>query len=374
MRIADIMKNKKNVSFYNQEDYGRDFPRLFTGIFALDYCTAGIPVGVTTCFYGPPGASKSTSSTKLLGMAQKTCWNCFEFIWDCTCGNQLTKKSVIVSTEKFDLDWAEKLGVDVNELIVVEPDTGEGAVDIIYEILNADDCGLLVLDSLARIIPEQEITDPALSYHVGLRARLHAKMMNKVKSTLITQKRKKNPSAFLATNQIRAVIGGYLGGEDMPGGFASKHDWHLTCRFGALKPESKFVDEVTELPFFGKHSVSIVSPGVKRKLLTLAGKGQFYIALDDTPECAKGESYDYKTTLDYAVRFGLLDKSKWVFKYDGIEHGTKSAMMAYWKNDPLKYYTVKRRIIEHAINIKKGVIEDVSPKEVERDVSDDPEE
>jgi len=367
MKISDIMKSKtKNYSFYTKDDYGHDFPRLFTGVFPVDYCTSGIPVGVTSSVYGPPGAAKTVLSTKLLGNAQKTCWNCFEYLWDCKCDNQKTKKSVVVTTEKFDYDWAENLGVDTDELVVAEPVTGEEAVDIIYDVLNADDCGLLVLDSLARIIPEQEITDPALSYQVGMRARLHAKLMNKVKSTLIRKKRRGEHSAFLATNQIRAVIGGFAGGEDQPGGFASKHDWHLTCRLGALKPESTLVDSETELPMFSKHSLSIVSPGIKRKVFTLAGKGQFYIALEDTPECNKGDSYDYKTAFTYETRWGLIDKKNWAFL--GEEYGTKKALMEYWKENPLQYLTAKRRIIEHIANVKRGLVEDISPaKENESD-------
>ena len=361
-KIADIMKDKKkNYSFYSQSDYGRDFPRLYTGIFAFDYCTAGIPVGVTSSMYGPAGSGKSTISTKLLASAQMTCWNCFEFLWDCTCENQLPKKAVLVSTERFDLDWAEKLGVNVDDLIVAEPMTGEEAVDIIYECLNTDDCGLVVLDSLARVIPEQEITDPALSYQVGMRARLHAKLMNKVKSTLILQKRRKVNTAFLATNQVRAVIGGFMGGEETPGGFASKHDWHLTCRLGSLKTDPQFMNKETELPSYGKFSLSIVSPGIKRKLFTLAGKGQFYIALENTDECLAGTSYDFKTTLDYAKKLGLLDG--WNFKYSDKKFKTKAEMMTYWTENPFDYMTIKRRIVEHAANVKRGIIEDLSPKE-----------
>jgi recombination protein RecA len=366
MKISDIMKSKKNYAFYTPEDYGRDFPRIYTGIFTFDYCTAGIPVGVTTSFYGGPGAGKSSSSTKLLGMAQKTCWNCFEFLWDCKCKEQKQKKSVVVTTEKFDYDWAANLGVDINELIVAEPATGEEAVDIIYEVLNADDCGLLVLDSLARIIPEQEITDPALSYQVGMRARLHAKLMNKVKSTLIVKKRKNEHAAFVATNQIRSLFGSRIpGAEDQPGGFASKHDWHLTCRLGALKPEAQFIDGPTDLPNFSKHSLSLVSPGIKRKVFTLAGKGHFYIALEDNAECAKGDSYDMKTAFEYAVRWGLLDKKDWSFL--GVNYGTKKAIMEHWKAEPFQYLTAKRRIIEHIANVKRGIVEDISPKEKEED-------
>jgi len=101
--IEDIINSKKKYSFFNKGDYGKDFPRLYTGIFALDYCTAGIPVGVTTTFWGPPSSGKSSLSLKLLGLAQKTCWNCFEFLWDCKCGNQKKKKSVVVTNEGFDI-------------------------------------------------------------------------------------------------------------------------------------------------------------------------------------------------------------------------------------------------------------------------------
>src|SRR6056297_3122475 len=210
MKIQDIINDKKKMySFYVPEEYGRDFPRIPTGIYALDHSIAGgVPANVTTSFYGPPGGFKSGIVTRLLASAQDICWNCFEYLWDCQCGEKTEKKSVIVQTEVFDLDWAECLGVDLNNLIIAEPCSGEEAVDIIYECLKADDCGLVALDSLSRVIPEAEIVDPALSYHVGNRAKLHTKLMNKVKSLLIQNKRDKKNTAFVATNQIRASIGG----------------------------------------------------------------------------------------------------------------------------------------------------------------------
>jgi len=66
MRIKDIVKSKKNYAFYTSEDYGHDFPRLYTGVFVPDYCTAGIPAGVTSSFYGPPGSNKCLKQDALV--------------------------------------------------------------------------------------------------------------------------------------------------------------------------------------------------------------------------------------------------------------------------------------------------------------------
>ena len=363
-KIADVKKDKKkNYSFYSAAEYGRDFPRLYTGIFAFDYCTAGVPVGVTSSFYGPPGGAKSSTGFKLLASGQNTCWNCFEFLWDCKCDQQTVKKSVVVSTEGMDLDWVEKMGVDIDALEIVEPTTGEEAVDIIWECLNADDCGIVLLDSFTRIFPEAEILDPALQNHMGKRGQLHTKLINKVKAALMVQKRRKQHTMFVAVNQIRAKYDaqGRGSNEEMSGCFASKHDFHLTCRFGPLKTEAQYVDKVSELPKYGKFSVNIVSPGGKRKLFTLAGKGYFYLALENTDECLVGTSYDFKSAFEYAKDLGLMDG--WNFKYSDKKFKTKAEMMTYWTENPFDYMTIKRRIVEHAANVKRGIIEDLSPKE-----------
>ena len=353
--IEDVMKSKKKYSFFNKSDYGKDFPRLYTGIFALDYCTAGIPVGVTTTFYGNPASSKTTSALKLLGLSQKTCWNCFEYLWDCKCGEQKKKKSVVVSNEGFDIGRAAQLGCDVDELVVAEPATGEECVDIIYECLNAEDCGVLLLDSFSRVIPEAEIYDAALTNHMGKRAQLHTKLMNKVKSTLLLNKRKKIDTCFIAINQMRAKIGGNSYGptEEMQGCYASKHDWHLSCRLGALSVKPDQIDSQSELPLVSRHSLSIVSPGIKRKVFTLAGKGEFLLALEDTPEYAIGDSCDHKTVIEYAINLNLLDKSKWTLF--GTSYEKKGDMIAKWQEDPQHYLTIKRRIIEHAADLKRGL-------------------
>jgi len=196
---------------------------------------------------------------------------------------------------------------------------------------------------------------------MGKRAQLHTKLMNKVKSTLLLNKKKKIDTCFIAINQARASLkGGYGPTEEMQGCYASKHDWHLSCRLGALSVKGDQIDSESELPLVSRHSLSLVSPGVKRKVFTLAGKGEFLLALEDTAEYAIGDSCDHKTVIDYATNLGLLDKKGW--KLFDIDYGKKVDMLDKWQSDPEHYLTVKRKIIEHAADIKRGID---GPKETE---------
>ncbi len=363
MKISDIMNDKKKVySFYKPEEYGRDFPRILSGIFALDYCTAGIPIGVTSSIYGPESGGKSSVTNKIISGAQNICWNCFEYLWDCKCKKKTKKKAVIVQTERFDLDWAEKLGVNVNDLVLAEPCYGEEAVDIIYECLKADDCGLVLLDSFSRVVPEAEIVEPAMVNHVGTRAKLHTRLINKVKSVLIENKKKGNNTAFLAINQMRAKIDNTWGGatDEPTGCFASKHDWHLSIRMSQLK--SQFVDTETELPAYGKFKASIISPGIKRKLLTMAGTAEFFMAMQATPNHKVGQVKEEAIVLDYAIKAGLYDENtNTIF---GRKYSNKQKdLFENWKADNNLFLSDKKRIIDYYVKIKKGLIEAPPKKE-----------
>ena len=72
-----------------------DFPRLPSGLFPLDYSIGGgIPIGVTSSLYGPPSGGKSIVLTRLCASAQNLCWECFNYLWDCECGNKKEQKAV----------------------------------------------------------------------------------------------------------------------------------------------------------------------------------------------------------------------------------------------------------------------------------------
>jgi len=111
-----------------------DYPRIPTGIYAVDYATGGgFPVGVTSSIYGPPGGGKTLLSLCLAANAQSLCWNCFCYLWDCKCKKRTEKEVLIISTEILDVSWGAKWGVDPDKLWIVEPESGEIAGEIIAD-------------------------------------------------------------------------------------------------------------------------------------------------------------------------------------------------------------------------------------------------
>ena len=369
MKLEDLVQDKKkNQGYFKPEDYGHDFPRIPTGIFALDYSLGGgFPACVSSSIWGPPSAGKTMVASCALATAQKICWTCFEYLDECTCGKYDKRKPVIIQNERFDLDWASKFSVDVDDLYLFESDIGEETVDIIYNTLNAEDCGLVLLDSMSRVIPESEIVESASKNCMGDRAQLHTRLMNKVKSSLISQKRKGNNVAFITIAQQRAKIGGNNRGptEEMQGCFAAKHDFHLTTRLSQIKTD--YVDKETELPIIGKFKSNITSPGAKRKIFTMKGTAEFYIQLKNTGQQPVGTVLDFKTVFKYADRVKLIDRGRWSSIYDDMKFKSKTEMMKYWEENPDYYRSLKKKIVKYYCDAEKGLIEMPEKQEVEEE-------
>lgn len=333
------------------ESVAEDFPRIPTGIFSLDYAIGGgFPIQVTSSLYGPPGGGKSLVLQKLIASAQNLCWQCFNYHWDCECDKSDRRDAVIVCTEIMDTEWARLLGVKVNDLVMVEPEYGEQAVDIIIEVLQAPDVGLVCLDSLAMLTPLAELQSSAEDFQVASQARLIAKMIRKIKSTLIREKKKGHNVAFVASNQIRVKIGQFFGNpEEVPGGYASKHDWHLTLRMSQLKSDD--VDKETEMTINGKFKASMVAMGNKRKIFTLSGAAEFFCTVGEGGEFVKGTIADFNTVDKFGAEIGVINKSPWGVL--GRTWETKRDMLEDWKMDDQFYLSVKKKIIDEYRNMAK---------------------
>ena len=331
---------------------GEDYPRIPTGIFALDYSTGGgFPIGVTSSIYGPPGGGKSLTLARAVSCAQKMCWKCLDYEWDCQCSQGPEKKKVVyVTTEIFDQTWVEQLGVITDELVVAEPDYGEQAADIIIETLRADDCCLVVLDSIAMLTPIAELEGSAEDQLIGAQARLIAKMVRKIKATLVREKKRNHRMTFITTNQIRAKIGAMFGpSEEVPGGFVSKHDWHLTLRMSQIKSDD--TDKETELPVNAKFKSSMIAMGNKRKVLTLAGTSEFFVTVSELGEFKKGTINDFKTVEKYADQIEFIGRNPWTLfnkTYD-----KKSDILSEWVENEELFLTTKRRLIREYVEQAK---------------------
>lgn len=355
VQLSDIMSN--STKKYGAGTLSRgseaqiDFPRVPTGIFGMDYMLGGgFPIGVTSSIYGPPGGGKTLAMTRLACGIQNICFSCYQYHWDCDCGETRRQRVVIVQTEKFDMGWAIQLGLDPDRVVIAEPDSGEQASDIIAECLRADDCGAVLLDSLPMLVPLVELESSAVDVQVASQAKLISKLIRRIKATLIKEKKKGHPVTFVTTNQVRAKIGGFGFGpqEEQPGGFTSKHDWHVTFRMSQLKSDS--MDKSTELPIDAKFKASMVAMGNKRKVFTLTGSAEFYITVSESGPYCKGTINDFKTTIRYADQAGILGRDPW--SLNSKTYKTRQELMESWY-DTSHYLSDKKFVIDHYINQAK---------------------
>lgn len=332
-----------------------DFYRVPTGVFAVDYMLGGgFPVGVTSSIYGPPGGGKTLLLTLLAAGGQNICWSCYNYLWDCSCNEHRPQKVVVVQTEKFDMGFAVLLGLTPESVVIAEVDSGEQASDIIIDCLRADDCGLVLLDSLPMLTPTVELEASALDVQVAAQAKLITKMIRRIKSVLIKEKKKHHPVAFVCTNQVRAKIGGFGGfgpQETQPGGYASKHDWHVTVRIAQRKSDN--IDKETELPIDAKFKASIVAMGNKRKVFTLSGASEFHVTVSNTGAYMKGTVNDFKTTVRYAESVGVLQRDPW--KFGAQEYDKKGDIIEEWE-DTQAFLSAKKVVVDAYIVEAKDIL------------------
>ncbi len=175
-----------------------------TGSIALDAVTGigGIPRGRVTEIYGPESSGKTTLTLHIIANAQK--------------GGGVA--AFIDAEHALDINYAEKLGVDIENLLVSQPDTGEQALEIAEVLVRSGAVDVVVIDSVAALVPRAEIEGEMGASHVGLQARLMSQALRKVTGAINRSK-----TAVVFTNQIREKIGVMFGNpETQPGGRALK--------------------------------------------------------------------------------------------------------------------------------------------------------
>jgi len=175
-----------------------------TGSIALDAVTGigGIPRGRVTEIYGPESSGKTTLTLHIIANAQKS-------------GGVA---AFIDAEHALDILYAEKLGVDIENLLVSQPDTGEQALEIAEVLVRSGAVDVVVIDSVAALVPRAEIEGEMGASHVGLQARLMSQALRKVTGAINRSK-----TAVVFTNQIREKIGVMFGNpETQPGGRALK--------------------------------------------------------------------------------------------------------------------------------------------------------
>lgn len=214
------------------DDPNREVEAIPTGSLALDSALGigGVPRGRITEIYGPESSGKTTLATHVVAEAQKLGGTC----------------AFIDAEHAFDPNYAEQLGVDIDELLISQPDTGEQALNITDTLVRSGALDVIAIDSVSALVPQAELEGDMGDTHVGLQARLMSQALRKLAGTINRTK-----TALIFINQIRMKIGVMFGNpETTSGGRALKFYSSVRMdirRIGAVKDGKDVVGNRTRV-------------------------------------------------------------------------------------------------------------------------------
>ncbi len=260
---------------------------ISTGALSLDLALGGtgMPRGRIVELYGPESSGKTTLSLHVIANAQKT-------------GGVA---AFIDAEHAFDTTWAKNLGVDTDHLLFSQPDYGEQALNITEMLVRSNSVDVIVIDSVAALIPKRELDGDIGDTHVGLQARLMSQAMRKLTSVI-----DKSKTCVIFINQIREKIGVMFGSpETTPGGRALK--FYSSIRLDIRRVTTiKQGDEAIGTHVRARVVKSKISPPFKRAEFDILFKG--------------GISY-HGDLLGLALEQGLATKSGSWLSYGKIRLG-----------------------------------------------------
>lgn len=252
-----------------------------TGILPLDIAlgVGGIPKGRIIEIYGPEASGKTTLCLNIISQIQK----------------EGGVAAFIDAEHALDPIWAQTLGVNLDNLLISQPDNGEQALEIAESLIRSGGVDLVVIDSVAALVPRSEIEGDMGDAQMGVQARLMSQALRKLTSAV-----SKSKTTVIFTNQLRMKIGVMFGNpETTPGGMALK--FYASIRMDVRKIETmKQGDEVVG----SKHRVKIVknkvAPPFREAIFVVSGAG-----IDKTG-----------ALVDAALALGILVKSGSFIKLD----------------------------------------------------------
>ena len=282
-----------------------------TGALSLDVALGigGIPKGRIIEIFGPESSGKTTLALHMIAECQK-----------------LGGEAAFIDAEHaLDPVYAKHLGVDIDDLIVSQPDTGEQALEIVEALVRSGAIDIIVVDSVAALVPKAEIDGDMGDAHVGLQARLMSQALRKLAGVL-----NKSNTAIIFINQLREKVGIMFGNpETTPGGRALK--FYSSVRLDIRKVENLKQDGEV---FGNRARVKVV----KNKVAPPFREAEFDIIY------GKGISKS-GNILDLAVSLDIVEKSGSWFSYDGtrIGQGRENAKK-YFEDNPKIMAEVEKKV------------------------------
>ena len=295
-----------------------------SGSLSLD-CALGIggyPKGRIVEIYGPESSGKTTLAIHAVAEAQK-----------------LGLLAAYIDAEHaFDREYASNLGVDVNKLLFAQPDCGEDCLEIATKLISSGKIGILVIDSVAALIPRAELEGEMGDARIGLQARLMSQALRKMVGII-----SKTNCLCIFINQIREKIGIMFGNpETTTGGNALK--FYASMRLevrksAAIKDGDEAVANLTKVKV------------VKNKCAPPFRKAEFEI------EFGKGIN-KFNEILEKAIEFDIIHKSGSWFSYDDNKLGQgKANVISILEDNPELLEEIEEKVISQINNRDSGIYE-----------------
>ncbi|MBL7172928.1 MAG: recombinase RecA [Desulfobacteraceae bacterium] len=301
-----------------------NIPSISTGSLALDLALGigGVPRGRVVEIYGPESSGKTTLALHVAAEAQAK-------------GGMV---AFIDAEHALDVGYARKLGVDVDSLLVSQPDTGEQALDITEILVRSGGIDVLIIDSVAALVPRAEIEGEMGDHHMGLQARLMSQALRKLTASI-----SKSGTSVIFINQIRMKIGVMFGNpETTSGGNALKFYATLRLdirRIGAIKEGDQVIGNRTRVKV------------VKNKVAPPFKEAEFDIIY--------GEGISKEgDILDLGASLGIIEKSgAWYsFGEDRIGQGRQNVRRFLAENIDIRDRIVERILEKTGLKKEKGPV------------------
>lgn len=307
------------------DDPNSDIEAIPTGSLALDQALGigGIPRGRITEIFGPESSGKTTLATHIVAEAQK-----------------LGGTAAFIDAEHaFDPNYAEALGVDIDNLLISQPNTGEQALSVVDTLVRSGALDVLVVDSVSALVPEAELEGDMGDTHVGLQARLMSQALRKLAGNINQTK-----TALIFINQIRMKVGVQFGNpETTSGGRALKFYSSVRLdirRTGAVKDGGDTVGNETRVRV---KKNKVAPPFKKAEFDLIYGEGI----------SALGELIDLGTDC------GILEKRGSWYSYDGDTIAQGRQNTKEW----LEEHPEQRAQIESQVKKELGIGGEEDPEE-----------
>jgi recombination protein RecA len=313
MAVGQIEKQfgKGAIMRLGQKDAITAIPAISTGSVSLDYALGigGVPKGRVIEIFGPESSGKTTLTLQIIAEAQK----------------QGGMAAFVDAEHALDAQYARKLGVDLDNLLVSQPDNGEQALEIVEVLIRSNAVDVVVVDSVAALVPRAEIDGEMGEAQMGLQARLMSQALRKLTGAV-----SKSKTSLIFINQLREKIGVMFGNpETTTGGRALKFYASVRIdirRIGAIKDGDQVVG--------GRTRVKVV----KNKVAPPFREAEFDVMY--------GEGISREgDLLDLAVERKIVEKSGTWFAYSGERLGQgRENVKQFLKDNPAIFKSIEDRV------------------------------